>query len=64
MWQQCLPGVEMTMCINREHVGFTGEAEFVNSPVMCLLPVIAELEGPRHVLSLCNVYTGDMDKST
>lgn len=54
----------MTMCIKREHVGFTGEAEFVNSPVMGLLPVVAELEGPRHVLSLCNVYTGDMDKST
>lgn len=56
--------LEVMMWINREHVHSTGEAEFVNSPVMCLLPVVAELEGPRHVLSLCNGYTGDGDRST
>lgn len=55
--------LEVMTWINHEHVHSTGEAEFVNSPVMCLLPVVAELEGPQHVLSLCNGCTGDLDKS-
>lgn len=52
------------MWVTHEHVRSVAEAEFVNSSPLCLLPVIAELEGPQCVLSLGNGFPGDLDKGT